>query len=86
MRALAILGARRFASLPNVPTFAEQGVTGEGRIGHHRLHGAGEDRKAVIATLLITLAKALASPGWPGRSRSWPTRYLPPIPSVRPES
>ena len=62
MRALAITGARRFAGLPNVPTFAEQGVTGgEGSI-IIGFTAPAKTPKAVIATLHDTLAKALASP------------------------
>ena len=62
MRPLAITGTQRFAGMPSVPTFAEQGVKGGDGSIVIGFTAPAKTPKAVIATLHDTLAKALATP------------------------
>ena len=62
MRALAITGARRFRGLPDVPTFAEQGIRGVDGTIIVGFAAPAKTPPALIATLHDTLARALESP------------------------
>jgi tripartite-type tricarboxylate transporter receptor subunit TctC len=62
MRALAITGARRLKSLPDVPTLTEEGVRGVDATIIVGFTAPARIPPKVLATLASTLATALASP------------------------
>jgi len=62
VRALAVMGARRSASLPDVPTVAEAGVRGFNVASWNALAAPARTPPAVIATLNAAVNKVLAQP------------------------
>jgi len=62
VRALAVMGARRSASLPDVPTVAEAGVRGFNVASWNALAAPAHTPPAVIATLHAAVNKVLAQP------------------------
>ena len=62
VRGIAIVGAQRAKSLPNVPTLAEQGYVGFDAAPFYGILGPAGMPPAVTEKLHATLAKALANP------------------------
>lgn len=62
MRALAVSGTKRLASLPDIPTFAEAGLPGFGVVNWSGLAAPAGTPPDVLARLQAEMAKALASP------------------------
>jgi len=63
VKPLAVMGARRAASLPDVPTAAEGGVRGFNASSWNALAAPARTPPAVIATLNAAVNKVLADPG-----------------------
>ncbi len=62
VRGIAIVGARRAKSLPNVPTLSEQGYAGFDAAPFYGVLGPAGMPPAITAKLHASLAKALANP------------------------
>ena len=62
VKGIAIVGAQRAKSLPNVATLSEQGYTGFDAAPFYGILGPANMPPAVTAKLHATLAKALANP------------------------
>ena len=62
LRALAVTSEKRLASLPQVPTLAESGVTGYQASSWNGLAAPAKTPREIIARLNKEVAKALASP------------------------
>ena len=62
VRGIAIVGARRAKSLPNVPTLSEQGYAGFDAAPFYGVLGPAGLPPAITAKLHASLAKALANP------------------------
>jgi len=62
LQALAVTSSRRSAALPNVPTFAEEGVQGMEITGWQGVFGPAETPPDIIAKLNAALAKIQATP------------------------
>ena len=62
VRGIAIVGAQRAKSLPNVPTLAEQGYAGFDAAPFYGILGPAGMPAAITGKLHSTLAKALANP------------------------
>lgn len=63
LKALAVTSAKRFAELPDVPTFAEAGVPGYEASGWLGLMAPAGTPPAVVSRLREAATKALADPG-----------------------
>ena len=63
VKPLAVMGAKRSASLPDVPTAAEAGVRGFNAASWNALAAPARTPPAVIATLNAAVNKVLADPG-----------------------
>lgn len=63
VKPLAVMGTRRAAALPDVPTVAEAGVRGFNAASWNALAAPARTPPAVIATLNAAVNKALADPG-----------------------
>jgi tripartite-type tricarboxylate transporter receptor subunit TctC len=61
MRALAVSGEKRLATLPNIPTFAEAGLPGFGLVNWSGLAAPAGTPPEVLARLHAEVVKALAS-------------------------
>jgi tripartite-type tricarboxylate transporter receptor subunit TctC len=62
LRALAVTGARRIGSLPDVPTFGEQGVQGMDDAGWFAVFAPAKTPPAIVKKLSASLAKTVAEP------------------------
>jgi tripartite-type tricarboxylate transporter receptor subunit TctC len=62
LRALAVTGAKRSSSAPDIPTVAESGVPGYEFISWNAVHVPAGTPKAVIAKVQAELVKVLALP------------------------
>jgi len=62
LKALAVSGAKRSPSLPNVPTLNESGAAGFDEVGGHMIMVPGATPKDIIARLHREFLKALQSP------------------------
>jgi tripartite-type tricarboxylate transporter receptor subunit TctC len=62
LRALAVTSSRRIAALPNVPTFAEEGVQGMEITGWQGMFAPAGTAPDIIANLNATLARIQAMP------------------------
>jgi len=62
IRGLGVTGARRMASLPNVPTVAEQGIAGFERGSWIALFAPAATPPAIVSALQQHMAKVLADP------------------------
>jgi tripartite-type tricarboxylate transporter receptor subunit TctC len=63
VKPLAVMGTRRAAALPDVPTVAEAGVRGFNAASWNALAAPARTPPAVITTLNAAVNKALADPG-----------------------
>jgi tripartite-type tricarboxylate transporter receptor subunit TctC len=62
VRGIAIVASKRAASLPNLPTLSEQGVTGLDAAPFYGILGPAGMDPAIVQKLHTTLAQALADP------------------------
>ena len=62
LRALAVTGKERNAALPDVPTFAEAGISGLDVVGFYGLLAPAGTPKAVVAKLSDALRQVLETP------------------------
>jgi tripartite-type tricarboxylate transporter receptor subunit TctC len=62
LKALAVSGAKRSPSLPNVPTLNESGAAGFDEVGGHMIMVPGATPKDIVARLHREFLKALQSP------------------------
>lgn len=62
LRVVAVLGDKRQAALPDVPTFAELGLKGFEDVPYYGLFAPAGTPKAVIDALAQAIAKAVAQP------------------------
>ena len=62
VRGIAIVASKRAASLPNLPTLAEQGFTGLDAAPFYGILGPAGMEPAVVQKLHTTLTQALADP------------------------
>jgi tripartite-type tricarboxylate transporter receptor subunit TctC len=62
LRALAVTGAKRFPSLPDIPTAIESGVAGYDVASWNGLAAPAKTPRAVIDRLQQEVVKAVASP------------------------
>ncbi len=62
LRVLSTAGAKRMASLPNVPTFQEQGIKGADAIVWFGLDAPGRTPRAIVERINADVDKVLAMP------------------------
>jgi tripartite-type tricarboxylate transporter receptor subunit TctC len=81
IRAYAVTGRKRSAQLPDVPTFAEQGISGMDSIGWYGFFGPAKLPQAVTDKIRNTTEKVLRSPEMQAKLASL---GLEPIPATGP--
>jgi tripartite-type tricarboxylate transporter receptor subunit TctC len=82
LRALAVTGATRSPSLPDLPTVAEAGLPGYAAELHYGLLAPGGTPPAIVAKLNAALNAALAEDDVKGRLRADGTEPLPSTPEA----
>ena len=70
LRAIAVSGAKRSATLPDVPTIGESGIDGFEDVGGHMIMAPGATPKDIVARLHAEFAKALKNPDVLARLKS----------------
>ncbi len=62
LRAIAVSGSKRSATLPDVPTIAESGISGLDDVGGHMIMVPGGTQRDIVARLHQELVKVLQQP------------------------
>jgi len=71
LHVVAVLGGRRQAALPDVPTFAELGLAGFEDVPYYAFYAPAGTPQAAIDRFATALAKVIAQPDVHARLTSW---------------